>query len=61
MPCPYLSRDRTECLLAEETADDDEDPGVPADDLIRREWCLGEPSVYRNCPAFRRHLADLLR
>jgi|GEM_PF-1973700 hypothetical protein len=62
MPCPYFSRDKNDCLLVEESGnDDEEDAGVAVADPVARDWCLADRAVYRTCPIFRRHLADLVR
>jgi len=62
MACPHFSRRENDCALAEELPKDDEElTETPADEPTNRAWCMGEGDGYRNCPVFRRFMAELLR
>jgi len=60
MTCPQFSREHNDCLLLQEAPRDDEERvPVPADETVNRAFCLAPQSGYRNCPVFRRFLAEL--
>jgi len=58
--CPHYSTETGECVLLEETEEDEDRAEVPVDDPVNPNWCLGSDKGYRNCPIFRRFLGDLL-
>lgn len=61
MPCPHYSLENNDCLLLQEAPRDDEEGSLaPADDPVPRDWCLVPERSYRNCPLYRRYLAELL-
>jgi hypothetical protein len=60
VPCPHLSSESSECLLLQEAEADDEERGAaPIDEPPNREWCLSSDKKYRQCPLYRRFLAEL--
>jgi hypothetical protein len=61
VPCPHFSSESGDCLLMQEPEEQDEDlVEIPNDDPVDREWCLASNRTYRNCPVYRRFLAELL-
>ena len=61
MPCPHISKANGDCLLQQDPVsevDDAREP--PVVDQVDREWCLGSPTQYRECPLFRRFIAELV-
>lgn len=61
MACPHFSRANGDCLLLQEPEEEDDDRVEPApEEPIRREWCLSSDRSYRNCPVYRRFVAELL-
>jgi hypothetical protein len=60
VPCPHFSTDAGECLLQEDTEDEEDRGEVVLDDAVRRDLCLSSDRAYANCPVFRRYLGDLL-
>jgi hypothetical protein len=61
MPCPHYLRENSDCLLLREPPPDEEERADAApDDPVARDLCLSPGSQYRDCPVFRRYLADLL-
>jgi len=61
MPCPHFSGVTGECGLEQGRveADDDDAYETAAEDPVSREWCLGAGRKYRECPVFRRFVAEL--
>jgi len=61
MACPQYSRDHNDCVLLEEPPRDEEERSAsPAEEAPRRDWCLVPDKSYRNCPVYRRYLAELI-
>ena len=61
MPCPHYSRENNDCaLLQEAPQDDEESTPAPPEDHMLRDWCVVSEQAYRNCPVYRRYLAELL-
>ena len=61
MPCPHLLGASGDCLLQQEP-DSETDDGreLAVTDAIDRNWCLGSRPQYRDCPLFRRFIAELV-
>jgi hypothetical protein len=60
MTCPQYSREHDDCLLLQEPPrEDDERAELATDAPMTREWSLAPQRGYRNCPVFRRFLAEL--
>jgi hypothetical protein len=58
--CPHYARENNDCLLLQEAPPDEEERGAaPPDEPPASEFCLAAGQAYRNCPVFRRYLADL--
>jgi hypothetical protein len=61
MACPHYTRENNDCLLLQEPPHDEEEGGTPAvDDPVTYERCLAPGKAYRDCPVFRRYLAELV-
>ncbi len=60
MPCPHYSNDNGDCLLRHDDEQDEERREVSVEDPVTREWCLGPEKAYRQCPMYRRFLAELI-
>jgi hypothetical protein len=60
MTCPQFSREHNGCLLLQEAPRDDEERAlVPVEETVSRALCLAPRNGYRDCPVFRRFLAEL--
>ncbi len=59
MPCPHFSNQNGDCLLREDQDVDEEDRDVSVEDPVDRTWCLSAEKGYRQCPVYRRFLAEL--
>ena len=61
MPCPHLSAASGDCLLQQDQDPETEDGREPVvTDPVDRELCLGFGDHRRDCPIFRRFLAELV-
>ncbi len=61
MACPHYSVRDNECLLAQDQPEDEEQPlEAPAEEPVNLSWCLGEGDGFRNCPLFRKFVADIM-
>jgi len=61
VPCPHFSHDSGDCHLLEDVPEDEEERAEGAlDDPVNRDWCLSGADGYRNCPIYRKFLAELL-
>lgn len=62
MACPHFSREDNDCLLLQDRPADEAELGeVVVEEPPNPSWCAGEGDGYRNCPIYRRFLAELLR
>jgi hypothetical protein len=60
VPCPHFSNQSGECLLRDDQEEDDDLREVSVEDPVDREWCLSSEKGYRQCPVYRRFLAELI-
>ncbi|MFB3882418.1 MAG: hypothetical protein ACE149_14215 [Armatimonadota bacterium] len=61
MPCPHLSRMNGDCSLQQDQdslGDDEREPVLS--EPVDRDWCLGAGERYRECPLFKRFIAELV-
>jgi hypothetical protein len=61
MPCPHLSRASGDCLLQQDPESETDEGREPVvTEAVSRDWCLGSRPQYRDCPLFRRFIAELV-
>ena len=61
MPCPHLLGTSGDCLLQQDPhaqGDDGREPVLT--EPVDRDWCLGSGERYRDCPFFKRFIAELV-